>query len=216
MNVSWPQTSRTHLLVSGLGSLLFSILAHSVVLDGERVLAGSDNTEVITELVCLEVLLGEVLCVALREGDLGLDVNESTLGMSLNLHSSGGLAVLTLSSLDLRSEVLGLEMGSRCGEVMEEERSKEDAYADVLTIHACRYKHLGAHVHTTEPRVAGSTNHSFLPGSPRRIRHHHVCNRELARFCLFCVNIHVCALRSRSLDVVKLCQCLNGFWTGTG
>ena len=56
--------------------LILVVTSRDVVeLDDEAARGGSDDAEPVTELRALEVLLGEVLEVALREGDRSRDVD---------------------------------------------------------------------------------------------------------------------------------------------
>lgn len=57
-----------------LGSLLSLLVVRDVEeLDLKALLGGGNNTQPVTQLLALEVLLGQVLDVALREGDGGSD-----------------------------------------------------------------------------------------------------------------------------------------------
>ena len=90
--------------------LVCSLLLDVEVLDLVGALVGGNDIEELTEGVLLEVLLGEVLEVALRETDVGLDSDAPVVRVHLHALSevASATADLDAGSEEL-SEVAGVE-----------------------------------------------------------------------------------------------------------
>ena len=87
---------------------MYSFSISLVVVDGEElefvdVLVGGDDSQVLTELLFLEVLLGQILEVSLGEGNLAL--NDSGVFVLANGDNLAKVGLLTLN-LDVVNEPL--------------------------------------------------------------------------------------------------------------
>ena len=87
---------------------MYSFSISLVVVDGEElefvdVLVGGDDSQVLTELLFLEVLLGQILEVSLGEGNLAL--NDSGVLVLANGDNLAKVGLLTLN-LDVVNEPL--------------------------------------------------------------------------------------------------------------
>ena len=105
LKTRYSKASRLGLVVYGYRNYLLSLLflGHVEVAELVRILSVSDNSKEITKLLLLQVLLGQVLQVALGHGDVGVDNNSSLLLGDLDGFTEvSGL----VSDLDSITEVL--------------------------------------------------------------------------------------------------------------
>ena len=108
------------------------------------VLAGGDNSQVLLQVLLLEVLLGQVLQVSLAEGDAGL--NDDIVGVLGHGHGGAEVAGLTVN-LDVLLEVV-FEVAQNDDVVLDGELAVDgELVADLLSLLGALLLHnLLAHV----------------------------------------------------------------------